>query len=84
MIINVILPFWLAWADHQPDRTLAEALLLLYTRHPPLAVNSILLHMCRQLGLAPASVNRAVGQQGLLHIYKTRCIEGQCAHCPLS
>lgn len=84
MIVNVILPFVLAWANFSAQRHLAERTLLLYQAHPALAVNSIQRHMSEQLALPSGALKSACRQQGLLHIYKTLCTQGLCRVCRLA
>jgi hypothetical protein len=84
MIVNVILPFLLAWAKLNGERHLAEQILLIYRAHPALAVNSIQRHMSEQLGLPSGALKSACYQQGLLHIYKTLCTQGLCRACRLA
>ncbi|MBI4186991.1 MAG: DUF2851 family protein [Chloroflexi bacterium] len=81
MVVNIVLPFALAWGKlARPE--LAETALALYRRYPRLAANSVERHMNDQLGTGDV-VNSARRQQGLLHIYYTRCIQGRCQGCPL-
>jgi hypothetical protein len=84
MIVNVILPFLMAWASCGEERELAYQILSIYREHPRLAANSIQRHMTDQLVLTSQSLNSACRQQGLLHIYKTLCTQGLCSECPLS
>jgi hypothetical protein len=84
MIINIILPFLLAWAGSHSQPELAERSLIMYRQHPALEVNSIQRHMSAQLAIPSKSLNSACRQQGLLHIYKTFCTQGRCVECPLS
>jgi hypothetical protein len=84
MIINVVYPFILAWANTCSHRDLASRVTFLYRVHPSLASNSIQRHMSAQLDLSSKSLNSACRQQGLLHIYKTLCTQGRCPECPLA
>ena len=80
--LNVLLPFAFAWGRRsRPD--FSRKALDLYRRYPRLAVNNLEKHMNRQLGLTGALVNSAARQQGLIHIYRTRCSQGKCHACPL-
>jgi hypothetical protein len=84
MIVNVVLPFLLAWAVAEAAGEIADRALLMYRQHPPLAANSLQRHMSSQLSLTPPILNSACRQQGLLHIYKTLCTQGLCGECPFS
>jgi hypothetical protein len=81
--INVLLPFTYAWAKHTSQPELAEKSLEIYRRYPKLRTNTLERHMNKQLGLGASLVNSAQRQQGLIHIYKTRCSQGQCHCCPV-
>ena len=84
IVVNVLLPFIVAWSrlTHQAD--LEEKSLALYYHYPRLAVNAVERHMKNQLGLSGRLVNSARRQQGLLHLYKTLCSQGGCNCCPLA
>ena len=84
IIVNVVLPFALAWSRHTSQPELGNKAIGLYRRYPRLAVNAVERHMCRQLGLSSSLVNSARRQQGLLHIYNTLCTQGRCHSCRLS
>ncbi|MGD1119112.1 MAG: DUF2851 family protein [Dehalococcoidales bacterium] len=82
--VNVLLPFAAAdgFADARPGlRAKAEAIYRAY-RAPP--ENTLVKHMNRQLGIGRGLSRTACRQQGLLHIYKTRCSQGRCRECPFS
>jgi hypothetical protein len=83
ILINVILPFALAWGRRLNDRALERLARDLYARYPRLATNSVEQHMLIQLGLDFRVLNSARRQQGLLHIFQTRCTQGKCAECEL-
>lgn len=84
IIVNVILPFAFAWGEFDCQPGLAGKALELYRRYPRLSVNTLERHMSNQLGLNSDSVSSARRQQGLIHIYKTRCSQGKCHVCPLA
>jgi hypothetical protein len=79
MVVNVLLPFSFAWADGQ----LREHALELYRNYPRLEENQITREMSRQLLVGSGVVNSARRQQGLLHLYKSFCLERKCSQCPL-
>jgi len=84
IIVNVLLPFTFAWSQFTAQPELAREALSLYQSYPRLPLNTVERHMMRQLGLDSTSVNSARRQQGLIHIYRNRCAQGQCNNCPLS
>jgi len=84
IIVNVLLPFTLAWSRLNPQPELEKKVFDLYRSYPRLAVNTIERHMRNQLGLSSRLVNSAQRQQGLIHIYNTLCTQGKCQYCSLS
>ena len=83
IIINVLLPFTVAWGRVTSRPGLAEKAVTMYRQYPRLATNTIERHMCRQLCIDKKLVNTARRQQGLLHLFKTFCSLGMCSDCPL-
>ena len=83
IVVNVLLPFILAWSQVTSQPELERKALDLYCHYPKLAVNSVERHMRNQLGLGSKLVNSARRQQGLIHIYNTLCTQGRCNCCPL-
>jgi hypothetical protein len=84
IVVNVLLPFTLAWSKVASQPELERKALDLYRHYPKLAVNSVERHMSNQLGLSSNLVDSAQRQQGLIHIYNTLCTQGKCNCCPLS
>jgi hypothetical protein len=84
IIVNVLLPFTLAWSQSNSQPELRKQALELYRCYPRLAINSMERHMTEQFGLNCSLVNSARRQQGLIHIYDSLCTQGRCNHCPLS
>lgn len=83
IVVNVLLPFALAWSKIKELPTLGTQVSELYHRCPKPAVNAVEKHMMNQLGLSGSQVNSARRQQGLIHIYNTLCTQGGCEQCPL-
>jgi hypothetical protein len=83
MMVNVILPFTLAWSQLASLPELGQQALDLYRHYPRLAVNAVERHMREQLGLSGLLVNSARRQQGLIHIYNALCTQGRCNSCTL-
>ncbi len=84
IIINVLLPFTLAWGKLTSQPELEKKSLALYRHYPKLTANTIERHMKAQLGVSSSLVNSAQRQQGLIHIYNTLCTQGRCSQCRLS
>ncbi len=84
IIVNVLLPFCLAFGRKAKLPGLTRQARKLYRDYPGQTPNSIVNHMTRQLGLSRKDVNTARRQQGLLQIYKENCIQGRCGECPSS
>jgi len=83
ILINVLFPFALAWSRRTHDRALERLAREFSARYPRLAANAVERHMLDQIGLDFRALGAARHQQGLLHIYQTRCIRGKCARCGL-
>jgi len=80
IVVNAALPF----VDAAAQTSVAAKAREIYRHHPRLAANALERHMAGQLNLERGAVNSACRQQGLLHIYKTRCAQGECGDCPLA
>ena len=81
--VNVLLPFTFARGRATALPDLAAGALDLYRRYPRLGANALERHMKAQLGVGNGLVDSARRQQGLIHIYKTRCTQGRCSACEL-
>jgi len=83
IVVNILLPFFLAWTE---DLNLKEKILKLYQNYPRLGENWITRYMEGKVlgGHNPKLVNSALRQQGLIHLYKNFCGEGECHSCPLA
>ena len=79
MVVNVLLPFSFAWADGP----LGEHAIELYRTYPRLDENQITREMRIQLLVGSRVVNSARRQQGLVHLWKSFCLERRCPQCPL-
>lgn len=84
IIVNVLLPFTFAFGNNNNEPELSAKALALYTDYPGLEINSLIRHMITQLGFDKTSVNTAIRQQGMIHIYKNLCTRGRCYECELS
>jgi hypothetical protein len=80
IIVNVLLPFSFArGAAEQGERALN-----IYRDCRVPAENALVKHMRQQLGTGRYLINTARRQQGLIHIYKTQCLDGRCNKCPFN
>ena len=84
IVINVLLPFAHAWGKYKKDNLLKDKTLTLYHHFHKTPTNGIEKHMFEQFTLKRKAINSACQQQGLLHIYRTLCIQGKCSECKLS
>jgi hypothetical protein len=84
IIVNVLLPFTLAFGPANSGPSLGDLAFRLYQDYKRLTSNCLERHMMVQLGLPRRLVNTARRQQGLLHIYKTMCIQAKCTVCILA
>jgi hypothetical protein len=79
--INILLPFCYARGRYGSDENLAAKADRLFVAFPGSPANGLEKHTARQMGLKNAEVNSALRRQGLLHIYRTLCIQGKCGEC---
>ncbi len=85
IVMNVIFPLLLAFAEETEDEELAIQIREAYLQSPKLQENTILRQMKEQI-LSPdqeklAIVTSAARQQGLIHIYKHFCRSWRCSEC---
>jgi len=84
MVVNVVLPFFAAWAEASSRGELKRRVLELYRSYPRLGDNEGTRRMAKLLGEeGQGIVSSARRQQGLLHLDGTFCSEHRCARCPL-
>ena len=83
--VNVLLPFSFAWAKATSQSYLQNQAIELYRSYPRAGENRITKYMAEQIfgQSRPRLVNSACRQQGLIHLYKTYCLNWQCHTCPL-
>jgi hypothetical protein len=81
IVINVLLPFALAWSAFSGDTAPGRQARLIHQRYRRLESNSVERHMLSQLSISSRLAATARRQQGLLHIYQTLCTRGRCADC---
>jgi hypothetical protein len=85
IVVNIALPFALAWAGANEEASLAKAALWLYRIYPKSGENEITRGLTRLLGSrASGLVDSARRQQGLLHLDQAFCRPRRCPECPLA
>ncbi len=86
MLVNVVLPFALAWAETRSDDAPAATSRAVLAILPGSRINDKLAAM--QDVLAPVGCNveklTALQQQGVLHLYDRHCAYRDCIGCPLA
>ncbi len=84
IIVNVVLPFCLAWAHVSGQEWLGDLCVDLYDHHPALEGNWITRHMkAKVLGDDGNRMDSARRQQGLVQLHEAFCVEHRCRDCPL-
>lgn len=84
-VVNVALPFTLAWAEANSQTKLAEQVVAVYRSYPKAGGNEITRELMNLLGTdAFGVVNTSRRQQGLIHLAKTFCRQQRCADCPVA
>jgi hypothetical protein len=88
MLLNALLPFFMAQAQTLKDTALVNALLTACMNHPPLSSNRALETMTdlifRNAPEKKPRIRRAALQQALLHIHEEVCRMKQCERCVFS
>ena len=79
--VNILLPFAYTRGREDANSGLAAKALELYRRLPGSPANALEKHMAGQFGLSGKTINSALRQQGLLHIYRAFCVQGKCGEC---
>jgi hypothetical protein len=83
ILVNILLPFAAAFAEHTGKLGLAEQALAVYSGYPAGEENNIERHMLCQLGIKRSLLKTSQAQQGLHHLYKRFCTQGKCGECML-
>ena len=82
--VNVLLPFFTAWAELHNDILSRDKAINAYVRFPSLGENHITRHMKAQVFQGRKIKMTACRQQGLIHIYRTYCRYRNCKECLIS
>ena len=85
IVVNVLFPFYHAWAGTACRKRLKADILKLYKRYPQLGENWITRYVAGEVfgETSPKIVNSAQRQQGLIHLYRTFCVDLKCVECPI-
>ncbi|HEX3723134.1 MAG TPA: DUF2851 family protein, partial [Nitrolancea sp.] len=85
IIVNVIVPFTLAYGDLTNQSNLTERAMALWEELPAGQGNSVITRMVDQVcGGHPQRVTSARAEQGLLHLNSTGCQTMRCFECPIA
>jgi hypothetical protein len=87
IVVNVLLPALLAYAEEADDFKLKNVILDTYKSYPLLTENDLTRRMCEQIFAAARQPNIIAGarmQQGLIHLKKEMCRPQQCNVCVLN
>jgi hypothetical protein len=86
MVVNILMPALLAYADTQGKTALHEKVEGVYAVYPKLSENKITKAMTDEV-FGPRKRNAVKGarrQQGLIHLYRLYCEARRCHECPVS
>ncbi|MBN1559935.1 DUF2851 family protein [candidate division KSB1 bacterium] len=84
IIVNVVLPALVVYAEEAHDYKLKNVILETYTSYPLLTENDLTRQMCEQIFATPRQPDIITGarmQQGLIHLKKEMCRPEQCDVC---
>lgn len=84
MIINAVLPFFLALGELQGEPQVTAAALRLYTSFPAHGDDGVTRLLATRLWGKSVRLGRACYQQGCHHIYQRYCLPRACGRCPLA
>jgi hypothetical protein len=85
LVVNAVLPFALALAEHTGDSRLADSASAAWERLPPAESNEVTRRALRQVaGSARLAQLGARGQQGLIHLDGSLCAPRRCYECPIA
>ena len=86
MVVNILLPALLAYADTHNKGGLHEKVEAVYALYPKLSDNKVTRAMTDEV-FGPRKRNAIKGarrQQGLVHLYRLYCEARRCHECPVS
>ncbi len=87
IIVNILLPIALVWAEESQSSKLRDAVQRLYDSHPKLSENHITQRVKAQVFTQAQPIKlispSAKKQQGAIYLYKTFCNNQICDLCPI-
>ena len=85
IIVNVFVPFGLAYGDNVGETDLVDQAMQLWSRMPAGRGNAVINRMVDQICAGhPIPVTSARAEQGLLHLHQTGCTAMRCFECPIA
>jgi len=84
ILVNVAVPFALAYASWSGDDRLAGAAAALWERTPPTGGNEVTRAVLARLGDPGLRLRTGRAQQGALHLGRHFCEQRRCYECPLA
>ena len=85
IIVNVVVPFGLAYADATDQQNLLDHSTELWAGIPSGRGNALVERMVDQIcGSHPLRISSARAEQGLLHLHHTGCVHMRCFECPIA
>ena len=84
IVVNAVLPFFLARALDKGDEKLERKISAIYRNYKALPGNELTRYMQHELSIESQRGLTACLQQGLLHIYHSWCRVKDCQGCPVS
>ncbi len=85
VIVNVVVPFGLAYGDSTDQTDLVDRSMELWNRLGAGSGNSVVTRMVDQVcGAHPIRAQTARAEQGLLHLHRTGCSLMRCFECPIA
>ncbi len=85
IIVNVVVPFGLAYADGTDQPDLLDRSTELWASLPSGRGNAVVERMVDQIcGAHPLRIGSARAEQGLLHLHHTGCVRMRCFECPVA
>jgi len=85
IIVNVVVPFMLAYAEWTEDMALAERAAQLWAELPAGRGNALIQATLEQVcGPRPLRLRSARAEQGVLHLHWWGCRQRRCYECPIA
>ncbi len=85
IVVNVLIPFALAYGDEADQRSVSDAAAGIWERLPAGRGNAVTRKTVEQIcGDAPFRVGSARVEQGLIHINRSGCSQMRCFECPVA